>query len=140
LDGKPITIYGNGFQVRDVLHVYDLVEAMNTAKRNMAKTSGEIYNLGGGMERAVSVTEMLRSIATETGINPSLHYRDIRPGDQPLYISNTEKLAAHTGWRPRFSNRETLQAIHHFWKDNRNLFEHMSNVVVAPELVGQEVA
>ena len=140
LDGKPITIYGNGFQVRDVLHVYDLVEAMNTAKRNMAKTSGEIYNLGGGMERAVSVTEMLRAIATETGINPGLHYRDIRPGDQPLYISNTEKLAAHTGWRPRFSNRETLQAIHHFWKDNRNLFEHMSNVVVAPELVGQEVA
>jgi CDP-paratose 2-epimerase len=140
LEGKPITIYGDGFQVRDVLHVYDLVDAIVAARMSTEKTSGQVYNLGGGMERAISVIEMLRMIGVEGGTNPNLRHRLTRPGDQPLYISNTDKLEAHTGWRPQFSNKQTLEAIHRFWKDNRNLFSQIQSNGMSQELVGQEVA
>ncbi len=121
LEEKPITIYGDGFQVRDVLHVTDLVDAMCAARDHRERTSGEVYNLGGGPERAVSIVEMLAAIERETGRAPVLRYDAIRPGDQPLYISNTGKLTEHTGWRAGRSAHETLRAIHRFWNDNRKL-------------------
>ena len=67
LERKPITIYGDGYQVRDVLHVYDLLDAMEGAYRHRDRTSGQIYNLGGGPERAVSVIEVLAVITRLTG-------------------------------------------------------------------------
>ena len=66
LEGRPISIYGDGFQVRDVLHVHDLVDAMLAVRRNMDRTRGQIYNLGGGQERAVSIIEMLHAIEART--------------------------------------------------------------------------
>jgi CDP-paratose 2-epimerase len=123
LEGKPITIYGDGYQVRDVLHVADLVDAMQAARENRERTAGQVYNLGGGPERAVSIVEMLDAIAEETGARPELEYAPVRPGDQPLYISDTGKLTAHTGWRPRRSCAETLAAVHRFWLANRSTVE-----------------
>ena len=119
LEGQPITIYGDGYQVRDVLHVYDLIDAMMAARRNPARTRGEVYNLGGGMERAFSVLEMLRLIERRTGQPLKLTYEAVRPGDQPWYVADTNKLERHTGWRPRRSLEETLAAIHAFWKEHR---------------------
>ena len=122
LEGRPITIYGDGFQVRDILHVHDLVDAMEAARAAYARdgiTSGEIYNVGGGPERSVSVVEMLDAIARQTGVDPVLRYSGLRPGDQPLYISDTGKLEQHTGWRARRSCQETLEAIHAFWLTHR---------------------
>lgn len=139
LAGKPITIYGDGFQVRDVLHVSDLIDAMWAVRTMSSRTAGEIYNLGGGMERAISVVEMLDAIAQETRMNPVLKYNEVRPGDQPLYISDTAKLAAHTGWKPRFSADEILRSIHNFWRDNRALLDRHREQTVA-ELVPEEVA
>ncbi|HZC44554.1 MAG TPA: GDP-mannose 4,6-dehydratase [Acidobacteriaceae bacterium] len=142
LEGKPITIYGDGFQVRDVLHVSDLVDAMQKVRMS-DRSAGEIYNLGGGPERAISVVEMLQAIARQTGIRPILHYKDVRPGDQPLYISNTAKLAAHTGWRPHFSIIDILQSIHGFWRNNRAFLAEQRKKVgpdSAREMVVEEVA
>ncbi|HVG27055.1 MAG TPA: GDP-mannose 4,6-dehydratase [Acidobacteriaceae bacterium] len=135
LEGQPITIYGDGCQVRDVLHVHDLLDAMEAVRAHGPRSAGEIYNLGGGMERAVSVLEMLGAIERTTGRKPTLRYSEVRPGDQPLYISDTGKLASHTGWHPRRSLRETLEAIHSFWMDHRKLLGEQRR----PELV-QEVA
>ncbi|HET9098744.1 MAG TPA: GDP-mannose 4,6-dehydratase, partial [Acidobacteriaceae bacterium] len=103
LEGKPITIYGDGFQVRDVLHVSDLVDAMQAVRSSLPCTAGEIYNLGGGMERAISVVEMLCAIGQETHRQPVLRYSKVRPGDQPLYISDTSKLRRDTGWKAQYS-------------------------------------
>lgn len=144
LEQKPITIYGDGFQVRDVLHVHDLIDAMVAAHRCADRTSGQIYNLGGGMERSVSVVEMLEVIARETGIKPVLHYSAVRPGDQPLYISNTAKLEADTGWRAHHSSRETLQAICRFWRENRAAISVQRGSMLpsaqsSADLVAQEV-
>jgi CDP-paratose 2-epimerase len=115
LGGRTITIYGDGCQVRDVLHVHDLVDAMQAVYREQAGTRGQVYNLGGGIERATSVIEMLEQISSLTGEPLKLVYSKVRPGDQPLYIADTSKLQAHTGWKPRRRLAETLESILDFW-------------------------
>lgn len=142
LEGKPITVYGDGFQVRDVLHVSDLVNAMQAVRASFELTAGEIYNLGGGMERAISVVEMLYAIGQETGRQPVVRYSKTRPGDQPLYISDTSKLTRDTGWRPQLSCSDILQSIHRFWRENcRLLAEHRTHRKPRiAELVSEEVA
>ena len=145
LERRPITIYGDGFQVRDILHVQDLVEAMEAAHRASSRTAGRIYNVGGGLERSVSVVEMLQEIARQTGVEPILRYSGIRPGDQPLYISDTSRLTADTGWKPTHSTQQTLRAIHQFWRSHRELIAGQRGSAYTPEqvsgeLVGQEVA
>lgn len=116
LGGRAISIYGDGFQVRDVLHVYDLIDAMLMVQRKVQCTGGQIYNLGGGQRRAISVIEMLRKIEARTGRRLHLEHRDVRPGDQPWYVADTSKLERDTGWRPKRSLDETLDAIVTFWK------------------------
>ena len=145
LERRPITIYGDGYQVRDVLHVHDLIDAMVLARQNAASVAGEIYNLGGGPERAISITEMLAAIARETGREPLLHYGTVRPGDQPLYVSNTGKLTHDLGWTARRSLDDILTGIHDFWQENRSLLSTQREEVfgshlppaVGPELVGE---
>lgn len=137
LEGIPITVYGDGFQVRDILHVHDLIDAMQAVRRSGSRSAGEIFNLGGGPERSISVIEMLDAIARETDRKPVLHYSDVRPGDQPLYISDIQKVTRHTGWKPRFSLSDILQSIHAFWRENRDL---LSNQRRSAELASQEVA
>src|ERR1700761_5986833 len=80
LDRKPITVYGNGMQVRDVLHVDDLLDAMEAARQNSDKNPGQVYNLGGGIERAVSVVEMLRMIEEMLGEKLDIRMAAVRPG------------------------------------------------------------
>ena len=121
LAGKPITIYGDGLQVRDVLHVHDLIDAMLLARAHSSVAQGKVYNLGGGMERTSSVQEMLVSIEALTGVKPQLTYAPARPGDQPLYISDTAKLEGDTGWVPRRTQADILEAIRAFWFQNVDL-------------------
>jgi CDP-paratose 2-epimerase len=137
LEHKPITVYGDGFQVRDVLHVYDLLDAMNAVRTHLPRTAGEIYNLGGGLSRAVSVIEMLEAIERSTHSAPSLRYSQVRPGDQPLYIADTARLSAHTGWQPYRSLTATLEDIHAFWRTHRGLLRAHNNRLHAQELVGE---
>lgn len=138
LDGKPITVYGDGFQVRDILHVDDLVDAMQAVYLARARTAGNVYNVGGGIERAISVIEMLRLISQQTGVEPILHFDKLRPGDQPLYISDTTRISAHTGWRPARSCVQTLASIHQFWRTHHDLFYSQRSGVSAPQEVGAE--
>ncbi len=141
LAGRPITVYGDGRQVRDILHVHDLLDAMFAAREYRRSTRGQIYNLGGGPSRATSVLEMLHAIATLTGKPLNLHYKDVRPGDQPLYISNTASLERDTGWHPVRSLTETLGDIRAFWNGHSNAIRAMQQTAVpALELVGEEVA
>ena len=140
LEGEPITIYGDGYQVRDVLHVDDLVDAMEAASRHRAVTAGQIYNVGGGLERSLSVREMLAEIEVVTGCVPKLNFSDVRPGDQPLFISDTTKLLQATGWSQTRNLRDTLRAIHTFWRDNRDLLQAQRTKTFSAELVPEEVA
>lgn len=120
VSGKPITVYGNGYQVRDILHVHDLIDAMMAARGASDRIRGQVFNLGGGMERAVSVVEMLHAIERKTRKPLRLRYSRTRPGDQSLYISNTTKLEQHTGWRARRSVSQILDAIYEFWTEHHD--------------------
>jgi len=140
LIGRSITIYGNGCQVRDVLHVYDLIDAMMAARNAADRTKGQVFNLGGGLKRAVSVREMLREIEHKTENRLSLCYREVRPGDQPLYISDTTKLERLTGWRARRSLAQTLDAIYQFWLQNQDTIACPGQARQATEVLAMEVA
>ena len=140
LERQPITIYGDGFQVRDILHVRDLVDAMRAVSDQRDRTAGEIYNLGGGPGRAVSIVQMLEAIQQQTGIQPILRHSDVRPGDQPLYVSCTDKLTEHTGWTARRSWLQTLVSIHDFWRENRSLISSHRGSSELHELLAEEVA
>lgn len=140
LEDKEITVYGDGYQVRDVLHVSDLLDAMQAASLQPSRASGEVFNVGGGPERAISVIEMLRAIERETGHTLKLRYRNVRPGDQPLYISDIAKLTRATGWQPQLSLPEIRESILEFWNGNRELVSSQRTPEINAELLVEEVA
>jgi CDP-paratose 2-epimerase len=108
---EPITIYGDGKQVRDILFVGDLVDAMLRAEQDIEQVAGHAFNIGGGPENVISLVELLDQIETLIGHRPSLTHEDWRTGDQRYYVSDTSKFQRFTGWRPRVSVHEGLSAL-----------------------------
>src|SRR5438552_13229032 len=101
LTGRPIAIYGNGKQVRDVLFVDDLVRAFRLAAEKIDQVAGEIFNIGGGPVNALSVWAQFSQYLQElTGEPVSARFEDWRPGDQPCYVSNIGKIRERLGWQP----------------------------------------
>ncbi|HWC20341.1 MAG TPA: GDP-mannose 4,6-dehydratase, partial [Terriglobales bacterium] len=122
LRGNPLVIYGDGRQVRDVLYVGDLVRSFEAARVCLAKTAGQIYNVGGGPENTVSLIELIDQISALTGKRLTYSHQRRRPGDQLIYVSDLSKLHRDTGWEPRMSVPETLLAIYRFWKQYPAIF------------------
>ncbi|HEY0796103.1 MAG TPA: GDP-mannose 4,6-dehydratase [Acidisarcina sp.] len=119
LQDRTITVCGDGFQVRDVLHVDDLIDAIMAVRAARHRTRGQVYNLGGGIARSISVAELLQECEKRARLPLRLRYTAVRPGDQPLYISDTTKLELHTGWKARRSINNILDDIESFWHSNR---------------------
>ncbi len=115
LESEPITIYGDGCQVRDVLHVHDLVEAMECVRTHQLECAGHVFNVGGGPPQALSVRQALAAIEKRTGMHMDVHSAEARPGDQQIYISDTTKLRAVTGWQPKRSLDTIFSDIADFW-------------------------
>jgi CDP-paratose 2-epimerase len=88
LEGEPITIYGDGKQVRDILDVHDAVNAYVAALENIDRVHGRAFNLGGGSDNAVSLLQLLDEMRDVTGREVELRFEDWRPGDQRWYVSN----------------------------------------------------
>jgi CDP-paratose 2-epimerase len=107
LRGEPITIFGDGRQVRDILHVGDAVAAYRACLSAPDKVAGRIYNLGGGAANAVSLRQVLDAIQALAAGAIAIGYDDWRPGDQPYYVSDTRAFRAATGWRPSVPSRRT---------------------------------
>ena len=123
LAGRPITIYGNGCQVRDLLHVDDLVAAMALVREHLPRTRGSVYNVGGGFRQALSIRQLLKRIEEQTGQKVTCLRGDVRPGDQPLYISNCDKLRADTGWSARLPVDRVLEDLEKFWHEHQKMFD-----------------
>ena len=98
LKGEPITIYGDGKQVRDILFVDDLVDAFVRASSHIETLRGRAFNIGGGPRNAVSLLETLDQIERQAGRPLSLEFASARPGDQLYYVSDTAAFETATGW------------------------------------------
>jgi CDP-paratose 2-epimerase len=112
MQGRGLTLYGDGRQVRDALYVDDAAEAWLTALAQIDRVRGRAFNLGGGPANAVSLCEMLKLIERLTGRAPQVRHGDWRPGDQLWYVSDTRALTAATGWRPSVGVEEGLRRLH----------------------------
>ncbi len=137
---QPISIYGDGLQVRDILHVDDLLDAMLAVRQQIDATAGEIFNVGGGLDRSFSVAEILARIEQRTGLSCRRTHAAVRPGDQPLYISNCAKLMDRTGWFPKRTVEQILTDIESFWRANKSLITAGRSHAAAEDLVAEEVA
>ena len=117
LNQSPLTIYGDGAQVRDVLFVEDLVEAFLLAESRIHEISGRPFNIGGGPANSLSLIELTRALE-RIGL-PKLRTRmePWRSGDQRYYVSDTRSFQAATGWRPQVSVREGIARLHD-WFDS----------------------
>jgi CDP-paratose 2-epimerase len=121
IEGKPITIYGDGMQVRDILFIDDLIEALLLAQTRMSTLSGQAFNIGGGPAQAISLLELLELIAELHGERPVVHAANWRPGDQPYYVSDTRRFRRATGWAPRVGIRQGLKCLYEWLLESRGL-------------------
>lgn len=111
LRGEPVTVYGDGKQVRDLLFVDDLVEAILRAFACLDAVCGRAFNLGGGPARARSVGEVLAWIEEAVGRPLVRHYGPWRPGDQRYFVADTRRFERATGWRARVGVAEGLERL-----------------------------
>jgi CDP-paratose 2-epimerase len=112
LNRWPITIYGNGKQVRDVLFVEDLVRAFRLAANNIDSVAGEVFNIGGGPSNTISVWAEFGEFLTElTGQKIEVNFADWRPGDQLCYVSDIRKAAERLGWRPTIDKETGIRQL-----------------------------
>jgi CDP-paratose 2-epimerase len=111
LAGEPITLYGDGCQVRDVLFVDDLVDAFLLARDGMSSLQARAYNIGGGPENTLSLRELLDALPALCGQRVESAWEDWRPGDQKYYVSDTRRFQAATGWRPHVGVQEGLARL-----------------------------
>ena len=112
LEEKPISIYGDGKQVRDVLFVEDLVDAFLLAQHHMPKISGQAFNIGGGPKNTTSLLELLEMIGGFQGRKIPVAFADWRPGDQHYYVSDIRKFKKATGWKPKHSVLEGVSKLY----------------------------
>lgn len=122
--GKPITIYGDGKQVRDLLHVDDLVRAFRLATQRIDITRGQVYNLGGGPANTLSIWAefgpLLSGLLGRQVIPAS--FRDWRPGDQPVFVADVARAEREFGWMPRVSVETGISRLIEWVEQNRDLF------------------
>jgi len=122
--GRPISIYGNGKQVRDVLWIEDLVRAYDLAIEKIDVAAGRVYNIGGGSANAMSVWAEFGPLLEElAGHSIPVEYGDWRPGDQPVYISDIGRAQRELGWTPQVGLRDGIARLWHWVSENPALFE-----------------
>jgi CDP-paratose 2-epimerase len=101
--GRPITIFGDGRQVRDVLFADDLADCYLRAVEQIDHTQGQIYNIGGGPDNLLSLLELLELLNARTGRKITPAFADWRPGDQKVFVSDIAKAKRDFGWFPKVS-------------------------------------
>ncbi|MGK7876187.1 MAG: SDR family NAD(P)-dependent oxidoreductase [Xenococcaceae cyanobacterium] len=120
---KPITIYGDGKQVRDILFVSDLVRAFELAAENIDKNRGQVFNIGGGPSNGISLLELIEFLKEYFGYEVPIHFNDWRSGDQKFYVSDIRKAEATFGWKPLNTKEEGLKKLIDWAQQNISLFQ-----------------
>lgn len=118
LRGEPLTIYGDGKQVRDVLHVEDLCRGFDAALRSPRALAGGVFNVGGGPKNTLSLRELIEHMKRLAGREPVLSYADWRAGDQKVYISDVSRAAEVLNWTPRIPPEEGVERLARWFQES----------------------
>jgi CDP-paratose 2-epimerase len=122
--GRPITIYGDGKQVRDVLWVGDLLDLYERAIERIDVAAGQVYNVGGGPENTLSVWQELGPmLARLMGREVEVAWDDWRPGDQRIFVADIRKAEQELAWRPQTGKEEGVERLYKWVAANRALFD-----------------
>ena len=111
LQDRPLTIYGDGKQVRDLLDARDVSALYATVIESMHRARGRVYNVGGGPENARNLLEVIASIESLTGKKATYSFADWREGDQEYYVSDVTRARDELGWRPQVAFDRGLQDL-----------------------------
>jgi CDP-paratose 2-epimerase len=121
--GKPINIYGDGKQVRDLLYIDDLLDAYDAAIENKEKSQGQIFNIGGGVENSISIWQEFAPILEEIhGQKIPTELHGWRPGDQKVYISDISRIKQALNWAPKNNVRTGIEKLYKWVLENKALF------------------
>lgn len=124
LTAKPITIFGNGKQVRDILFVDDLLDVYDAVLDNITSVQGQVFNIGGGVQNTLSVWMEFAPILERLYQHPiPITWETWRPGDQAVYISDIRKIDRYLGWRPKIGVEEGITRLYRWVFDHRSIFE-----------------
>ena len=119
--GRPIKIYGDGKQVRDILFIDDLVHAFETVVSKINKTKGKAYNIGGGTNNSISLLELI-SILEKLNSKIDFSFDDWRPFDQKVYISDIRKAERDFNWYPKTTKESGIRKLFTWVNSNKSLF------------------
>ncbi|MBI4972862.1 MAG: GDP-mannose 4,6-dehydratase [Candidatus Omnitrophica bacterium] len=120
ITGKPVTIFGDGKQVRDVLFVKNVVELYDAFINSHSKHG--VYNAGGGPRNTLSLLELVGIIERETNVKLNPSFAGWRPSDQKVYVSNISKAEKELGWKPKTSPAEGVRQLIQWVKENKEIF------------------
>jgi CDP-paratose 2-epimerase len=117
LAGLPVTLYGDGMQVRDVLFVEDLVTALQVALEEIDITAGQAFNIGGGPANTTSLLELIDMLSHLQGQNIETHFEEWRLADQRFYVSDTRRFSEATGWQASVGIRQGVERLMNWLRD-----------------------
>jgi len=121
---RPIAIYGDGMQVRDVLYIDDLVAAYQAGIDRIDELSGEVFNLGGGPDNTLAIWTEFGPLLEELAGRPvPVHYGPWRPGDQRVFVADIQRAERMLGWRPKVSPAEGIRRLYEWVMANPKLFQ-----------------
>lgn len=107
-DAEPFTISGNGKQVRDILHVEDMMSLYYTALANADKIAGQVFNIGGGIEQSLSLLELFDILNEKLGIKMRYTQLPPRVSDQKVFVADITKVSEAIGWKPQVTAKSGL--------------------------------
>ena len=122
--GRPVTIYGDGHQVRDLLFVDDLVDLYLEC---WSKKLTGAFPVGGGAGNAICIDSALKLICEKTGKQfKSITHGPTRPGDQPYFVADLRWATSKTlSWKPRVQLHEGMSKMITWIYENRELIEQV---------------
>ncbi len=123
ITGRPISIYGDGKQVRDILFVDDLLDGYDAAFARLPQIGGQIFNIGGGRSNTISIWMEFKPILEKLlGHELQTLTGDWRPGDQPVFISDIRKAKKILDWSPKVDVKQGITRLFNWVKENKDLF------------------
>lgn len=122
----PLTLYGDGKQVRDLLHIDDLIDLYLLCIERIDRAAGEVYNVGGGPDHAASLLDVIDHLERLSGRRPRYSFDGWRPGDQPVFVCDVSKAREHLGWAPKTSIEAGIARLYRWVEENKGLVQQVA--------------